>query len=218
MAQRVGRGITLFFHDSSNLVPTGIRSRTVQPVVTRYTDWATRPTPRCSTKRQYKTSRGVRWGWVNSFMPQSLCFSKESQVPNGWAPEKCGCYGEERNMFPLPGFKPQFLSCPACKVVTTLIRPSRLPRVIVHVQKSVFDWLCCLQTLSQCLTKSLLKNNQTSSGARRISCSVGSQGSYRDTAQGTWSWGFRGGSCKTAVSFVLRRAVWYKFIDVPEHQ
>jgi len=27
-----------------NLVPTGIRSRTVQPVVSLYTDWATRPT------------------------------------------------------------------------------------------------------------------------------------------------------------------------------
>jgi len=27
-----------------NLVPTGIRSRIVQPVVSRYTDWATRPT------------------------------------------------------------------------------------------------------------------------------------------------------------------------------
>jgi hypothetical protein len=27
-----------------NLVPTGIRSRTVQPLVSRYTDWATRPT------------------------------------------------------------------------------------------------------------------------------------------------------------------------------
>ena len=27
-----------------NHVPTGIRSRTVQPVVSRYTDWATRPT------------------------------------------------------------------------------------------------------------------------------------------------------------------------------
>ena len=29
---------------AENLVPTGIRSRTVQPVVSRYTDWATRPT------------------------------------------------------------------------------------------------------------------------------------------------------------------------------
>ena len=29
---------------AENLVPTGIRSRTVQPVVSRHTDWATRPT------------------------------------------------------------------------------------------------------------------------------------------------------------------------------
>jgi len=29
---------------AENLVPTGIRSRTAQPVVSRYTDWATRPT------------------------------------------------------------------------------------------------------------------------------------------------------------------------------
>jgi hypothetical protein len=29
---------------AENLIPTGIRSRTVQPVVSRYTDWATRPT------------------------------------------------------------------------------------------------------------------------------------------------------------------------------
>jgi len=29
---------------AENLVPTGIRSRTIQPVVSRYTDWATRPT------------------------------------------------------------------------------------------------------------------------------------------------------------------------------
>jgi hypothetical protein len=29
---------------TENLVPTGIRSRTVQPVVSRCTDWATRPT------------------------------------------------------------------------------------------------------------------------------------------------------------------------------
>ena len=29
---------------AENLVPTGTRSRTVQPVVSRYTDWATRPT------------------------------------------------------------------------------------------------------------------------------------------------------------------------------
>jgi len=29
---------------AENLVPTGIRSRTVQPLVNRYTDWTTRPT------------------------------------------------------------------------------------------------------------------------------------------------------------------------------
>jgi len=85
VAQRVGRGIALLFHDrgtrrgwvvsstfrphftsgkkpgthftggwvgpragldrAENLVPTGIRSRTFQPVVSRYTDWATGPTP-----------------------------------------------------------------------------------------------------------------------------------------------------------------------------
>ena len=83
VAQRVGRGIALLFHDRGTrrgwvvnstprsyfthgkepvpilqearwapgpvwtgeiLVPTGIRSRTVQPVVSHYTDWATRPT------------------------------------------------------------------------------------------------------------------------------------------------------------------------------
>ena len=83
VAQRVGRGIALFFHDrgtrrrwvvsstprphftprktrfplyrrlggpqgrsgrAENLASTGIRSRTVQPVVSRYTDWATGPT------------------------------------------------------------------------------------------------------------------------------------------------------------------------------
>ena len=83
VAQRLGRGIALLFHDrgtrrgwvvsstpgrtltpgktrfpfyrrlggpqgrsgrAENLVPTGIRSRTVQPIVIRYTDWATRPT------------------------------------------------------------------------------------------------------------------------------------------------------------------------------
>ena len=29
---------------AENLIPTGIRSRTVQPVDSHYTDWATRPT------------------------------------------------------------------------------------------------------------------------------------------------------------------------------
>jgi len=32
------------FGRAENLVPTGIRSQTVQPVVSHYADWATRPT------------------------------------------------------------------------------------------------------------------------------------------------------------------------------
>ena len=83
VAQSMGRGLALLFHDrdtrrgwvvssrpgrtllpgqtrypfytrligpqgrslwADNLVPTGIRFRTVQPVVSRYTDWATCPT------------------------------------------------------------------------------------------------------------------------------------------------------------------------------
>ena len=37
---------------AENLVPTGIRSRTVQPVVSRYTDWATGPTYRLKSSHQ----------------------------------------------------------------------------------------------------------------------------------------------------------------------
>jgi len=39
---------------AASLVPAGIRSRTVQPVVSRYTDWATRPTHvnRMNSKRE----------------------------------------------------------------------------------------------------------------------------------------------------------------------
>jgi len=39
---------------TENLVSTGIRSRTVQPVVSRYTDWATRPTATCKTTPYYR--------------------------------------------------------------------------------------------------------------------------------------------------------------------
>jgi hypothetical protein len=60
---------------------------------------------------------------------QDNLFLTEPQVYNGWAPEQSGCYGEEIKMFALPGFKPQFLSCPASKAVTTLRKSSRLPRV-----------------------------------------------------------------------------------------
>ena len=50
---------------AENLVPTGIRSRTVQPVVSRYTDWATWPTFRLRLTRNIllpRWPRGVRRG------------------------------------------------------------------------------------------------------------------------------------------------------------
>jgi len=45
---------------AENLVPTGIRSRTIQPVVSRYTDWANRPTivrssPKNSNRKEAKS-------------------------------------------------------------------------------------------------------------------------------------------------------------------
>ena len=39
---------------SENLVPIGIRSQTVQPIVSRYTDWSTRPTNRTRKVRKSK--------------------------------------------------------------------------------------------------------------------------------------------------------------------
>ena len=43
---------------AENLVPTGIRSRTVQPVVSRYTDWAIRSTPE-SVHTRFSVEKGV---------------------------------------------------------------------------------------------------------------------------------------------------------------
>ena len=37
-----------------NLIPTGIRSRMIQPVVSRYTDWATGPTNLGDSRREIK--------------------------------------------------------------------------------------------------------------------------------------------------------------------
>jgi len=50
---------------AENLVPIGIRSRTVQPIVSRYTDWATQPTNDniSSTKIREgtKTANIIQW-------------------------------------------------------------------------------------------------------------------------------------------------------------
>jgi len=47
---------------AENLVPTGIRSRTSQPVVSHYTDWATRPTHvQHTTPQRYIKPSSWRW-------------------------------------------------------------------------------------------------------------------------------------------------------------
>ena len=46
---------------AENLVPTGIRSRTIQPVVSRYTDWATGPTAYIHTYLTYCTVQSPSW-------------------------------------------------------------------------------------------------------------------------------------------------------------
>jgi len=53
---------------AENLVPTGIRSRTVQPIVSRYTDWATQPTSYrsvvCITVRLFNLWNILLPNWV----------------------------------------------------------------------------------------------------------------------------------------------------------
>ena len=54
---------------AENLVPTGIRSRTVQPVVIRYTDWATWPT--------YLVCTWCKEKWWQLDQPPLLCLNQE---------------------------------------------------------------------------------------------------------------------------------------------
>jgi len=78
---------------AENIVPTGIRSRTVQPVVSRYTDWATRPTISASSWFYYKNlSRcTVIWtsNWAHKFISvfyvQFLLASRKAIVMVYWA-------------------------------------------------------------------------------------------------------------------------------------
>ena len=57
---------------AGNLVPTGIRSRTVQPVVSRYTDWATRPTVNLiigsNIRKKFNKIQGFGWIFGNVHM------------------------------------------------------------------------------------------------------------------------------------------------------
>ena len=121
VAQRVGRGIALLFHDcgtgrewvvsstprphftpgkdpipilqeagwapgpvwkgAENLVPTGIRSRTVQPAVSRYTDWATRPTILSRTCFELISSSSR--GYFSIHAAYSICM-RVSLTRYGW--------------------------------------------------------------------------------------------------------------------------------------
>jgi len=45
---------------AENLIPTGIRSRTAQPAVSRYTDWATRPTSTVWETENFLVRTGIR--------------------------------------------------------------------------------------------------------------------------------------------------------------
>jgi len=49
---------------AENFAPTGIRSRTVQPVVSHYTDWATRPTHTHTHTRTHRHTHTHRYIYI----------------------------------------------------------------------------------------------------------------------------------------------------------
>ena len=63
---------------AENLVPTGIRSRTVQPVVSRYTYWANRPTIK---EPHLVLSVQLRQGHPASTLPSHFFFIYRSSPP-----------------------------------------------------------------------------------------------------------------------------------------
>ena len=56
---------------AENLIPTGIRSRTVQPIVSHYTNWATRPTTEMGNRNisWWGGSRGVQCVGLTNLQP-----------------------------------------------------------------------------------------------------------------------------------------------------
>jgi len=101
---------------AENLVPTGIRSRTIQAVANRYTDWATRSTIYIKAKwSRYRPGvaqklsrviallfhdRGTRRGWVVSSTPRPHFTPGKDPVPileeAGWAPGSVWTGGKSR--------------------------------------------------------------------------------------------------------------------------
>ena len=77
---------------AENLVPAGIQSRTVQPVVSRYTDWATdmlvtirKQWFEVTTARLIRLLRLV----IVQFLPQVLTTLKELCYPTPWSVGQC---------------------------------------------------------------------------------------------------------------------------------
>jgi len=86
---------------AENLVPTGIRSRTVQPVVIRYTDWATRPTlckifkVKCLICWQYVTQifSDVTSNWLQTatqnIVNEDTFYTGWGKLPKAYVQEWC---------------------------------------------------------------------------------------------------------------------------------
>ena len=84
---------------AENLVPTGIRSQIVQPVVSRITDWASRPTKRNEYQEYFLEGKGDRSGWTENLVPTGIRFQivqPEVSRNTDWAsrPNKRNVYQE----------------------------------------------------------------------------------------------------------------------------
>ena len=74
-----------------NLFPTGIRSRTARPVVSRYTDWATRPTVMTYKSGKCTNEYLIKMELMISFIVQ---ISVKIYILNMLATNKKQCVGE----------------------------------------------------------------------------------------------------------------------------
>jgi len=75
---------------AENFVPTVIRSRTVQPVVSRYTDWATRPTCGINGTKLSGTDRSNR---TDAFLSAILSTTNLTRTGPSW---RGGGFGGDR--------------------------------------------------------------------------------------------------------------------------
>ena len=71
---------------AENLVPTGIRSRTVQPVDSRYTDWATRPTTKICTWWKFQTETSLFSSYIITVISSYYNQHPSVQILNSCSP------------------------------------------------------------------------------------------------------------------------------------